>query len=495
MSTSVKSFFLLFAVVFLIIGSKTVSYAQEIDIKMSFDQSDLTTVRIDGKLLEGNVKSAKNWVFLKDFAGASRLAERVKNFELRDDEGKKIPVKKFGDGEFLAEREARSFAYDLDLSTSNEQNSFAHVSWIVKSNGLLMLNDLLPQFGNRNSSAKISFDLPKGWEVAGNRMETDGRDFIVEDIEDEVFLVGDQWRAVKKERDSKTVNFYSVGKWQFEDSEALAMAESISLEYAELFGKKVPDETNIFLLPFPNQTSVGRWQAETRGKNIAIISSSMPFKNQALQRLHEQLRHEIFHLWIPNRLNLLGNYAWFYEGFAVYQALKTGVWLGQIRFEDFLSTLGRAYDLHYRSTNDRSFLSLAKSRSNTVSTSVYSKGMLVAFLSDIAILQKSKGKRDIAAILRSLPYKSEGNGDRLAANDVILSVFSARPELDEIVEKYIKGSSKIDWESYLKYIGVENKGNVRFVRLRVKAKLTGKQKTLLNKLGYNRWRKFIRRPR
>ena len=501
MSTSVKSFFLLFAAVFLIIAVNTVLYAREIDMKISVDQSDLTSVRIKGKLLEGNVLPTKNWTFLQSHAGVSGLAERVKNFELFDAKGRKISVKKFAEGEFLATREARSFAYDLDLSASNDQTAFAHVSWIANSNGLLMLNDLLPQFVNKKSSAKISFDLPNGWKVSGSKKHSDHANnakdevFIVKDIDNEVFLIGDQWRAINNKSGLDTVNFYSLGKWQFEDSEAVAMAESISSEYAELFGKKEPDHTNIFLLPFPRQTQTGRWQAETRGKNITIISASMPFKNQALQRLHEQLRHEIFHLWIPNRLNVSGNYAWFYEGFAVYQALKTGVWLGQIRFEDFLSTLGRAYDIHVQSTNDRSFIALAKSPSNIVSASVYSKGMLVAFLTDIAILRKTKGRKDIAAIFRSLPFESESDGDRLNANDVILSKFSGRQELDEIIRKYIKGNSKIDWTHYLKYIGVENKGIFPFVRLEVKPKLTGKEKALLNKLGYNRWRKFIRRPR
>jgi predicted metalloprotease with PDZ domain len=135
------------------------------------------------------------------------------------------------------------------------------------------------------------------------------------------------------------------GEWQFSDAEAIKIADEIFKEYRELLGDAPVEKTQIFLMRFPKEIKFGRWAAETRGANLIVFSGDMPFKTQSLQRLHEQLRHELFHLWMPNNLALTGNYDWFYEGFTVYQALRTGISMNQIRFEDFLDTLAQAYNL------------------------------------------------------------------------------------------------------------------------------------------------------
>ena len=170
------------------------------------------------------------------------------------------------------------------------------------------------------------------------------------------------------------------------------MAAEIFINYQELFAAKPNQKTQIFLLRFPKDIKSGRWEAETRGANVVIISSDMPFKTHSVQRLHEQLRHEIFHLWLPNGVNLSGNYDWFYEGFALYASLRTALAMNQIRFEDFLDTLGRAHSIDTLQSRRVSLIEASKNRWNGANTQVYARGMLVAFLIDTALLQKSKGK-------------------------------------------------------------------------------------------------------
>lgn len=485
----------MFAAVFFLLGTNSAVFAQDLDIKITVDSSDPTLIQVEGKFLKESGLQNHNWVFRKTYANTRGLAERIRDLELYDAQGQPIKTKKFAAGEFLAETRSKSFKYSVDLGLTHVDSAAAHVSWIEGSHGLVMLNDLLPQFDDIKLAARIIFELPVGWKVtASEKISNDGA-FLVEDTKNAVFLVGNGWRELNSDKALGGVKIFSLGQWQFEDAEIVEMANGLVSEYSRLFKTKAIAGINIFLLPFPKPTPPGRWQAETRGRNITIISASMPFKNQALQRLHEQLRHEIFHLWIPNRLNLIGNYAWFYEGFAVYQALKTGVWLGQIRFEDFLSTLGQAYDLHIRTSSDTPFIAHSGSNSGNDSASVYSKGLLVAFLTDIAILRKSQGREDIAAIFRELPFDTGPKRILADANQLLLQMYSTRTELTPIAENYIKGSSKIDLSEYLNYIGVENRDALPFARLRVKPKLTRREKALLNKLGYTRWRKFIKRPR
>ena len=216
----------------------------------------------------------------------------------------------------------------------------------------------------------------------------------------------------------------------------------------------------------------------------------MPFKTLSLQRLHEQLRHELFHLWIPNNLALTGNYDWFYEGFTVYKALKTGVQTNQIRFEDFLDTLSQAYKIDDFQTPSISLIEASKNRWNGANSQVYSRGMLVAFLCDVALLRQSKGKHSIDDIFREIYGKYRIPNELQDGNTAILSVLGNYTELRTIVENYIKGVSKIDWTSDLESIGIEMSKTDFSINLNVKSKLDKRQKDLLNKLGYNNWRKI-----
>ena len=174
-------------------------------------------------------------------------------------------------------------------------------------------------------------------------------------------------------------------------------------------------------MKFPSRCSVGTWEADTRGSTITIVSSDMPFKTQSLQRLHEQLRHEIFHLWIPNGVNLSGNYDWFYEGFALYQSLKVGVAVNRIRFEDMLDTLSRAYNIDSMQSQKLSLIDASKNRWNGSNTQVYARGMLVAFLCDLALLEKSKGKLSTDDLLRDLYEAHRPTAPRQDGNAAVLA--------------------------------------------------------------------------
>jgi predicted metalloprotease with PDZ domain len=214
-------------------------------------------------------------------------------------------------------------------------------------------------------------------------------------------------------------------------------------------------------------------------------------------KLHEQLRHETFHLWLPNAVNLSGNYDWFYEGFTIYQALRTGVELNQIRFEDYLHTVSRAYDL---ARNDATGKSLSLLEASNVRWSgsnnyVYAKGLLVAFLCDVALLQKSKGKRSLADIFRAVYRKHRAPAQVEDGNQAVLRILKNSPELVLIVRNYIEGGAEVEWREYLEAAGLEADSLSAATRLEIKADLNGRQKDLLNDLGYNQWRKLLQKKK
>jgi predicted metalloprotease with PDZ domain len=298
----------------------------------------------------------------------------------------------------------------------------------------------------------------------------------------------------RRERDFSTGNIRLKlnisDDWLFSDEEAGAMAASIFGEYERVLGSSPSGEFVISIRKFPIPVNVGNWEADTRGRSITLVSSDMPFKSQSLQRLHEQMRHEIFHFWIPNGVNLSGNYDWFYEGFALYQSLKVGVAVNRIRFDDFLDTLSRAYNIDTMQSKKISLIDASKNRWSGANTQIYARGMLVAFLCDLALLDKSKGKRSTTDLLRNLYERHRPPNAAQDGNAAILALLRSYSELIHVIDRNITGSESIDWAVLLKAAGLEAELKDQLTNLKVTAKPSGRQKELLDKLGYNSWRKL-----
>lgn len=488
MSKLRPSFFLSFAVFAVILQLFNNSAAQSLEANVKIVSIEPPILRVEGKF--SNERTDKNWTFLNSIVGVENLGEKISGFGLIDKNGQTVAVKKLQSGEYLAENSAVGFSYKLDLRRKEKIASMAHISWLSSEEGLLMLDDLLPQFG-KETKAIIGFDLPEGWRVGANELNAGRNSFTVSDIEKTVFYVGKNWR----EKSFGVLNLLISGDWQFSDTEAASSAFEVFREYEKLFGAMPNDSQQIFLLKFPEGTPFGNWAAETRGANIVILSSDMPFQTQGIQRLHEQFRHEIFHFWMPNNLALSGSYDWFYEGFALYHSLKTGVAVNRLRFEDFLDTLSRAYNLDSFQTQRISLIEASKNRWSGGNSQVYARGMLTAFLCDIAILKESKGKRNLTEVLREIYQKHRKPSKETDGNTAILQILETRRELKIIVEKYIKSAENIDWQTDLEAFGIEAKTENSFTKLAVKAKLNGRQKDLLNELGYNNWRKLVQKSK
>lgn len=470
-----------------------ISNAQDIDARITIIKlnSDEARVMVRGKFLNSNFFGInKNISFLLNYADAANLGARIEELTLADEKGKKLEVKKLIDGEFQAGEPPVYFNYIVKIGVPEVYTSAAHISWLSENGGLLMLNDLLPQpNGGQNISASISFKLLDKWQIASTETRISDNVYKVKDIEKAIFLVGSNYRE-KTARIGKTdLNLTISGDWQFSDDEALQMAAEILEEENKIFGGAAVEKVQINLLPFPKKPgSADRWRAETRGGTVSVLSGAIPLKSQALQRLHEQLRHEILHLWIPNALALSGNYDWFYEGFTIYLALQTGIQMNQIRFEDYLNTLAQAFNMSQN--QGVSLIEMSNKRWMGANNSVYAKGMLVAFLCDAALLRESGGKRSIAQIFRAVYQKHRVPNRIQDGSAAILGILKSYPELLPIVKNYIEGASKVEWRDELTNFGIKAVDNNSFTQLRVLPKLSGRQKDLLDKLGYNQWRKL-----
>ena len=116
--------------------------------------------------------------------------------------------------------------------------------------------------------------------------------------------------------------------------------------------------------------------------------------------------------------------------------------------------------------------------------------MLVAFLCDLALLEQSKGKRSVEDVLSKLFAEHRKPAEPADGHATVVALLRSNPNVVPVVEKYIDGAEYLDWASQLNGAGIEDTDAGPLKILRVKEKHIGRQKALLDKLGYNNWRKL-----
>jgi len=446
----------------------TEARAQDVEVRIDVDGSG-RSAKVSGKVLQGDRKNERNFVFKKSVPGEPRLAERVSGVLLDGALPRQLMA-----GEYLAGSSFSSFAYSVNLKQPTASAALAHSSWIGDQAGILNLDDLLPQFApsGKKVSANVRLELPAEWT------SDVGNEFVVNDLSRSVMMVG---KGIRRVDTGGSLALYVSGDFQFQTDEAAKIAREVFDEYSKMLGGLPRKDYRIILMKLPPSAGFGSWEAGTVGSTVTIVTGDATFASTALQRLHEQLRHEIFHLWMPNALNLRGDYAWFYEGFALYQSLKLGVRVNRIRFDDFLDTLSRAYTID---ANAKPRLPLT---SPAVDPTVrYARGMLVAFLIDLQFLANSRGRSDVTTILRTIFQTHGEKSEPTDSTEVLKTVIGQ----NAILDRYVFGADAIEWTGQLAAAGIESKQTGRTTTLSTAAKPNGRQKEILDRLGYNNWRKL-----
>ena len=457
-------------------------FGQNSDITITIRSVSPPIAEIRGSFGQSSIQ--KNFSMVRDNAGISNLAERVSAIRLEDSDGKPVVFKQFIPGEYVADRGYSGWSYRLDLTPQKVAAMNAHISWIGNNDGLLFLDDVLPLQSVKDCvKARINLQVPDGWTIFGN----------------ENAAVGCSARpAYFLSKRARTVNIGTPtpadliisGDWKFSDEQAAGFVNEIYAKYTRLFGSSPPNKNYVYILPFPTAVSPGNWEADTRGSTVTILSSDMPFQTQSVQRLHEQLRHEIFHLWMPNAVHLKGNYDWFYEGFALYESLKLGVELNRLRFDDMLDTLSRSMTFDAAFTDSRSLIAASNSRVTGEDTRLYARGMLIAFLTDLKMISRSHGKEDVTDLLRTIYDKYKDAKNESNGNEAVLAAIG-----DNEIRRHVETGEPIIWDDALHSAGIEKVDEKGSISLRTVSKPNSSQKKFLDKLGYNNWRKSSVAPK
>jgi predicted metalloprotease with PDZ domain len=110
--------------------------------------------------------------------------------------------------------------------------------------------------------------------------------------------------------------------------------------------------------------------------------------------------------------------------------------------------------------------------------------MIVAFLTDLELMQRSGGKQDIGSVLRKIFDQHHIGTDPVDGNATVLNAIG----LDDI-KRYVEGTERINWADALRSAGIESTEKGPVTTLSVTPKPSSRQRELLDKLGYNNWRR------
>jgi predicted metalloprotease with PDZ domain len=427
---------------------------------------------------------AKVWAFRHAYAGLVGLDQRIENLSMSDARGVKVAARKIAPGEYEAERETTKINYEIKLDPPPGTNDTTHVSWLAAARGVLMPGDLLPLSQART---KLNLTLPDNWKVATLETRNSGGQYEIEDADSSVFFVGSDLRTTQAGVSGMEFTFAIAGEWAFADDDVFGVVRDIIEKYTRINGGIPRKNALILLAPFPQTADASRWSAETRGGTVVFLSGRAASKAAGLARLNVPLVHEVMHLWVPNALALNGDYAWFYEGFTVYQSLRLSVELGYLTFQDYLDALARSYDIYLaQREQDKESLVAASARRWVGSSSlIYHKGMLVAALYDLTVRQNSRGKRSLNDVYRALFRRHRSGVERPDGNAAVIAALDSVATGSDFSKRYIESASPLDLTNALDAFGLQVEHRGARTRINVAGSISRAQRDLLRQMGYN----------
>ena len=406
-------------------------------VKISISSPAEVRIRIE------SLSPGTEWSFLNAYAGVLGLGERIEQFRAYAPGGADLDAKKIAAGEFRTRVPATAIEYVAKLRPPGAAD-VSHVSWMAGESGLLMLADLLPQW---QPGVVVEFSLPAAWSAQSvYEADANGKHHVGRP-EETVFLIGRGLRRQSKRTGGGDFDFVTNSSWPFKDATVLRAATKVLEKYLALTRFPLQAKPIVMLAPLPVATGSVKWRAETRGSTVVLLMDPQAKIENWAGQIGIIFTHELLHLWVPNSLLLEGDYDWFFEGFTLYTALVTALELRFINFAELVATLGRVYDSYLSRPEDVSLIDASERRWTTGNSVVYDKGMLVAFLFDLAIRRDSGRKMRLGNLYPRL--FARGAAQPANGNEVIMQLLSSTPTGAKLAKDYIEGQREIDLKPVL----------------------------------------------
>ena len=130
-------------------------------------------------------------------------------------------------------------------------------------------------------------------------------------------------------------------------------------------------------------------------------------------------------------------------------------------------------------------LDAARRRWTVAPSLVYNKGMLVAFLYDLALMRHTRGKSSLEDVYRSLFSQHNSKAGRDDGNRAAMEALSFEDAMREFARRYVESPATINLDAEVSPFGLRVESFGARTRLLVVDDLRREQGDLLRKLGYN----------
>ena len=417
------------------------------------------------------------------------FARHVQDFEATDAAGKPLQWRRVDkqtwevDG-WETERVVvryRVYANELGVQTSHLDATHAYGN----GTSVFMYLD-----GATTAPCTLTIQPPRGWTVdiplrerSRHRYEASGYDELV----DAPWEIGTH-RRLEFRVNGKRHRVALYGRGNEDEERMVADLRRIVEEEAAIFGG-LPYKEYLFIIHLSDRPGGG---LEHRGANTSTVERWTFQPGKKYEDFLALEAHEFFHTWNVKRIRpaLLGPFdytrevnttlLWAMEGITSYYdhlVLARAGLLSEDRYREYLAETitklrqqpGR-FKLSLSQSSFLAWVKLYKQDANWINTGVsyYLKGELAALALDLAIRDRSQGKRSLDDVMRALfeKYPLDGPGiPELHAHgedgwrDTLEEV--TRLKWRDFWAKYIDGTDEIDFETFLARVGWDLKPTMR----------------------------------
>lgn len=369
--------------------------------------------------------------------------------------------------------EYRVYAFDLGVRTSyvDLNKAFLHgVSVFMYPEGferedIELKFEILPNWKN------VYVALP---EIKSGKHQFSCRDYDL--LADSPIAIGD-FDVTSYECGGTPHRVVMIGKGNYDLNVIRDDFKKICDESLNIFGHKHPSPEYIHFIQNVDQGGGGLEHAncQTSQVNRWVYTDSKKYLS-----FLGLVAHEYFHLWNVKRIRPveLGpfNYnqetytdmLWLVEGFTSYFddliLLRCGFHTEESYFDVVAGAINR-----FENQPGKEVMTLAESsklawvkgyfpneNSDNVTVSYYNKGMLIAWLLDLKILESSEGHRSLDDVMKSLYDAYLANGEGLT-NEALFSIINqvAGSDLTPFIQKYVYTLEPFPYQQMIEPLGLE----------------------------------------
>jgi len=457
------------------------------------NKEDLRNVKIEADLILENDTLYMDWEsasFLDK--GWSHFVRDIKAF---DKKNKQLKLTSIDNAKWLVKGGKKNSAIHLEYSVQIDHDK---INWeegghdesaYVLDKSLFFIGSAVFITASKKATTnyEIEFNIPKNWNIASSLKAVTNHKFTAKGIEllrRSCFFIGDilkqdlsigenaQVQLAAAKNNEPTLQFLSQ------------IVPLINQELTSYFGGEGANRFLCIANIAPNTKEFQPYFSGGAFPNaMSIILPGIPDQN--LQPVIGYLfTHELTHLWngvgIKAETPRLEN--WFIEGFTDYITLKTLLRLGFIDQEFFLNNRQGIRDQFEKYTKQADKISMRNAglKKQEYYDLVYSGGFIMAFITDIELVNTTKGEKTLKNFMQTM-YKKYGNqnNSKNYKYEDILKVLNEQSSMNftDIYKKYVLEKKIIPISDYLNKIGLEMsiEGNI------LKAKEIDSEKELLMK--------------